>query len=159
MFIVWKGGSKLSEQGDIGIKGIVIIAVLMALISFGTMYFFMNYFLETPASEDTQVTNRQEIGPTYDLGDFVVNLSGTRGYQIIQADIVVEISNEDTREELDRREPQIRDAVIRILRRQSTEDLEEPGTDQIKEEIINKVNNMLSDGQLTNVWFTRMVIQ
>ena len=155
-----EGGRKLSEQGDIGVKSIVIIALLMAIISFGTMYVFMTYFIDSPANNgEPDLSSRRDIGPTYELGDFVVNLSGTRGYQIIQADIVVELANENEPEELQRREPQIRDTVIRILRRQSAEDLEEPGTNRIKEEIQNEINEMLIEGRITNVWFTRLVVQ
>lgn len=148
----------MSERGDVTVKLVIGIAVLMIIIAAGTSYLFMNMFLDSPDTE-TAAGENQEIGPTYDLGDFVVNLSGTRGYQIIQADIVVEVSTESTKEDLESRNPQVRDAIIRILRNQTTEDLQDPEIEQLKNEIQRRLNQVITEGEVTDVWFTRMVVQ
>ena len=148
----------MSERGDVTIKAVIGIALVMIVVAAGTSYLFMNMFMDSPESA-TQEEQSRDIGPTYELGDFVVNLSGTRGYQIIQADIVVEVSSEATKEDLEKRTPQIQDTIIRILRNQTTEDLQEPEIDGLKNEIQTRLNQILTEGEVTEVWFTRMVVQ
>ena len=46
-----------------------------------------------------------------------MNLTGSRGYQYVQASIVVEVSTDNVIDELEKRSPQIRDCIIAILRR------------------------------------------
>lgn len=132
------------------------IAILMVVIAAGTSYMFMNFFAE---KSDKVVAGKQGIGPTYSLGDFVVNLSGSGGYQYIKANIVVEVNRDSLVEELDMRSPQIRDKIITILRRQKLEDIQEPGTKVLKNQIITSVNEILSGGKITSVWFTQLVVQ
>lgn len=145
----------MSERGEVTVKLIIGIALLMIVIATGTSYLFMNFFMR---SEDN-VVKSEEIGPTYPLGEFIVNLADTRGYQLIQANIVVEVENEKAIEELDRREPQIRDRINSILRSQRLQDLEEPGVKALKTQIKEALNNILPDQYVSSVWFTRILVQ
>ena len=147
----------MSERGDISVKAVIGIALLMIIVAAGTSYLFMNIFMDSSGGEAPEM--RRQPGPTYDLGGFIVNLSGARGYQIIQADIVVEVRSDETKDDLERRTPQVRDTIIRILRRQSVEDLAEPEIDSLKEEIKERLNEVLSEGEILEVWFTRLVVQ
>lgn len=137
-------------------KSILGIALLMVVIAIGTSYGFMRFL---NSNDNVQVVNQNAIGPTYSLGDFVVNLSGTRGYQYIRASIVVEVSTENVIAELEKRGPQIRDNIIGILRDQQVTDIEEPGAKVIKNRIITKLNDILRTGDITQVWFTQLVVQ
>lgn len=145
----------MAKEG-LSFKSIMGIALLMVVIAVGTSYGFMR-FLNT--NNNTQVINENAIGPTYSLGDFVVNLSGTRGYQYIRASIVVEVSTENVIAELEKRGPQIRDNIIGILRDQQVADIEEPGARVIKNRVITKLNDILRTGDITQVWFTQLVVQ
>ncbi len=145
-------------KDGVGLKTIIVIGILMILIAAVTSYTFMTFF--SSYGNDQDVTgNAANIGPTYNLGDFVVNLSGTGGYQYIQASIVVEMNNEKVVAELERRSPQIRDIIISILREQKIKDIEEPRAEVIKNQIEVKTNQVLNTGQITNVWFTQLVVQ
>ena len=145
----------MSERGEVTVKLIIGIAVLMIVIATATSYLFMNFFMR---SEDT-VVRGEDIGPTYPLGEFIVNLADTRGYQLIQANIVVEVENENVIKELDKREPQIRDRINSILRSQRMQDLEEPGVKALKTQIKEALNNILPDQYVSSVWFTRILVQ
>lgn len=136
-------------------KSILGIAVLMLIIAAGTSYGFMKLFLHESVEKAREVT----IGPTYSLGDFVVNLTGSRGYQYIQASIVVEVSTENVLSELEKRSPQIRDCIIAILRDQKMANIEEADAQTIKNRIMVSLNSLLSTGQITQVWFTQLVVQ
>ncbi|MFW5984680.1 MAG: flagellar basal body-associated FliL family protein [Halanaerobiaceae bacterium] len=148
----------MSERGDISVKAIIGIVILMIVVAAGTSYMFMNFYLNASNDEDDNTEQSKKMGPSYELGEYVVNLSG-RGYQVIQAEIVVEINDEGAKKDLEKREPQIRDNVIRILRRQSLEDLQDPEIDALKEELKTSLNERLTEGEITEVWFTRLVAQ
>lgn len=136
-------------------RSVLAIAVLMLVIAAGTSYGFMMFFMHGSTERAREVT----IGPTYSLGDFVVNLTAGRGYQYIQASIVVEVSTENVIEELEKRSPQIRDCIIAILRDQTVTDIEEPDAQTIKNRIMASLNSLLLTGQITQVWFTQLVVQ
>ena len=136
-------------------RSVLAIAVLMLVIAAGTSYGFMMFFMHGSTERAREVT----IGPTYSLGDFVVNLTAGRGYQYIQASIVVEVSTENVIEELEKRSPQIRDCIIAILRDQTVADIEEADAQTIKNRIMASLNSLLYTGQITQVWFTQLVVQ
>lgn len=145
----------MANEG-LSFKSILGIALLVVLIAVGTSYGFMR-FLTT--NNNVQTANKITIGPTYSLGDFVVNLSGTRGYQYIKASIVVEVSTDNVISELEKRSPQVRDGIISILRDQKVADIEEADANVIKNRIMAKLNDILGTGDITRVWFTQLVVQ
>lgn len=136
-------------------KSVLAIALLMLIIAASTSYGFMRFFMLSNSEKVREVT----IGPTYSLGDFVVNLTGSRGYQYVQASIVVEVSTDNVIDELEKRSPQIRDCIIAILRDQTVADIEEPDAQTIKNRIMASLNSLLYTGQITQVWFTQLVVQ
>ncbi|AZO94049.1 flagellar basal body-associated FliL family protein [Halocella sp. SP3-1] len=145
----------MANEG-LSFKSILGIALLMVVIAIGTSYGFMKFIT---TNDNSPVLNENAIGPTYSLGDFVVNLSGTRGYQYIRASIVVEVSTDNVITELEKRSPQVRDSIIGILRDQQVADIEEPGARVIKNRLITKLNDILRTGDITQVWFTQLVVQ
>ncbi|QTL96968.1 flagellar basal body-associated protein FliL [Iocasia frigidifontis] len=145
----------MANEG-LSFKSILGIALLMVVIAIGTSYGFMKFIT---TNDNSQTLNENAIGPTYSLGDFVVNLSGTRGYQYIRASIVVEVSTDNVITELEKRSPQVRDSIIGILRDQQVADIEEPGARVIKNRLITKLNDILRTGDITQVWFTQLVVQ
>jgi flagellar protein FliL len=133
----------------------MIIVVIAGVTSFGLMY----YFNSSNEKEDSKVLTDNGIGPTYQMGEFVVNLSGTGGYQFIKASIVLETDEKNLFKELDKRDPQLRDMIIAILREQKLTDIEDPGAGVIKNRIKTTLNQVLTTGEIKSVWFTELVIQ
>ena len=128
-----------------------LIVVLAAATSFGVLWYM------TRDTGPDEIEDR--MGPTYQLGEYTVNLSGTGGFQYLQTNIVVEVSDEEVLEEIDKRSPQIDDAIISTLRRQSIDEIQEPGAHEIKQQLIDSINNALGHGEIRNVWFTQFVVQ
>lgn len=144
----------MAKEG-LSFKSVLAIALLMLIIAASTSYGFMRFFMLSNSEKVREVT----IGPTYSLGDFVVNLTGSRGYQYVQASIVVEVSTDNVIDELEKRSPQIRDCIIAILRDQTVTDIEEADAQTIKNRIMASLNSLLYTGQITQVWFTQLVVQ
>ena len=144
----------MAKEG-LSFKSVLAIALLMLIIAASTSYGFMRFFMLSNSEKVREVT----IGPTYSLGDFVVNLTDSRGYQYVQASIVVEVSTDNVIDELEKRSPQIRDCIIAILRDQTVTDIEEADAQTIKNRIMASLNSLLYTGQITQVWFTQLVVQ
>lgn len=147
-----------------GLMRLIIIAVsiviVLSIIGFVMVKFINPNNVEMNIAGAKQEKEKvEEIGPTYELGDFTVNFAEENNYQFLKASIVFELSHNKLKEELNSRNPQIRDLTISILRSQTPEDIKSPSTDMIKKEIKTKVNDRLNTGEIKNVWFTQLVIQ
>lgn len=147
------------NNNGLSFKVIVLMMVAMIIITGIFSYLFMSFFASKNDSEQTRDRVEEGIGPTYNLGEFIVNLAGSKGYQFIQAAIVVEVNEDKVIKELDKRNPQIRDTIILTLREQKLQDIEDPGADVIKNQLRTRLNLLLSSGEITNVWFTQLVVQ
>ena len=117
---------------------------------------------------------KPEIGPLVSLGsDVIVNITSEAGTDhFLKVNIIFELEAVKDKkgrvdptggpavEEVNKRQPQIRDAVITILRAKTKEKIDEKeGKDLIRSEIINTVNNFLISGRIKNVYFQDFVIQ
>lgn len=156
----------MAEENNSGLnlKVLIIMMVVMIIITGIFSYVFMSYFVNKNGSnQNQQVTTEEEsnqsIGDTYSLGDYVVNLAGSGGYQFIKASIVVEVDDQKVISELEKRNPQIRDIIIVTLREQKIEDIEDPEATIIKNQILTRINEVLSKGMVESVWFTQFVVQ
>ncbi|MGM0501127.1 MAG: flagellar basal body-associated FliL family protein [Bacillota bacterium] len=140
---------------------LIIAVVLSVLLATGVSYFMMVKFggLGNGEQEEQEQEEKvKELGPTHSLDQFLVNLSGSNSY--VKLKIALEVDNEDVIEEIDDRSPQIRDTIISILRSRKMEEIKGDSSAQsLREEIRNKINQLLANGQVTNVFFTEFVVQ
>ena len=156
------------EQGRSGKKKLIILLVLLLLIGGGGGFAAYKFFLapkdkeEKDKSEEIikETQNVEQIGIMYDLGNFVVNLADKDADRYLKINIVLEIENEQVKMELEKRLPQIKDAITTLLITKTSEDLKTAeGMELLKEEIIKRVNALLPLGGVKNVYFTEFVIQ
>jgi flagellar FliL protein len=91
-----------------------------------------------------------------------VNIRSEEGFEhFLKTNIVLELdSGEKTGEEVSKRIPQIRDLVINILASKTKEKIiEKEGKDQVRSEIINNINQLMSNGMIRNIYFQDFIIQ
>jgi flagellar FliL protein len=61
---------------------------------------------------------------------------------------------------MDKKKSLIRDIVIRSLSSKTFEEVSTiKGKDRLKDEIVTKINDILADGQIRNIFFTDFVVQ
>ena len=148
----------MAENDGNNLKLFIIMGILMVIIAVGSSFMFMTYF--SSSAEDTEEkTQKESRGPSYALGEFVVNLSLNSSYKYLKANIVVAAESEAVKKELENRDPQIRDNIISILREQTLDDIKEPNAKIIKNQIKTKLNQILTSGKVNEVWFTQLVVQ
>jgi len=150
----------MAEDGQMNYKMLALIVVLVVIITGVASFTFFTYFSVSGDDENSkEVQSIEDIRPTYQVGDFTVNISNNNQISFVRASLVFELENAELAEELDKRSSQIRDRIISTLRAQNEEILEEPGADTIKEIVKEKINQLLISGRVTNVWFTDLVVQ
>ncbi len=148
---------------------IVIIVLLVILLIVGGLvaYFLLSEDNNSEQPQEPQkvekkrkVKNMTEIGPIYPLDQFIVNLVSNNANRYLKCKIDLELDSPELQQEVDKKLPAIRDLVIRILSSKSVEEIQTAkGKEKLKEEIKRKINEILSTGEIRNVYFTEFVIQ
>ncbi len=156
------------EQGG-GKKKLLIILLVLLLLGGGGGFAAYKFLLAGDDKEEEkdkaeeivkETQSIEQIGIMYDLGNFVVNLADKDADRYLKINIVLEIENEQVKLELEKRLPQIKDAITTLLITKTSEDLKTAeGMELLKEEIIKRVNAILPLGGVKNVYFTEFVIQ
>ena len=100
------------------------------------------------------------VRPMYPLDQFLVNPISETGSRYLKMEINLELSSELLTPEMDQKKPLLRDIVIRILTSKTYEDISTAkGKERLKDEIASKLNEILRDGYIKNVFFTDFIVQ
>ena len=156
------------EGGGNKLLLIVIVILLLVLLIIGGL---VAYFLLSGEEEEEQIKSQKiekkkkvssmtEIGPIYPLDRFIVNLLSNNSNRYLKCKIDLELDSPDLQEEIDKKLSPIRDLIIRILSSKTVEEIQtSKGKEKLKEEIKRKINEILTTGEIRNVYFTEFVIQ
>lgn len=152
----------MARKVEIDSKFLILAVALVIIASVGSA--FTAYLMISGSNifgqKDTELQQKQDIGPTYDIGDFTVNLAGGTSLRFIRTGIVLEVDDKSVVAEAERRKPQIRDRIISVLRRCTLNNLTaEDGLDKLKDNIIESINEFLISGQIVDVFFIDLVFQ
>ncbi len=145
-----KGGSK---------KIIFLIPLVLILLAGGGggAYFFL--FAKKDKKEATAPLPTQ-VGVMMDLGVFTVNLADSGVDAYARVSITIELSNEKVRQEVDRRLPIIKDAIIDVISSKTSSFVRTPeGRENLRLELIKRINTILFEGGVRNIYFTEFVVQ
>jgi len=140
----------------------IVIAVVVLLVLGGGGFVSWKTFLN-PAQEDDgkeEKPERVQLGPTFPLEMFIVNLAGTSGERYLKVRMELELKESQLAEELGKRKPQIRDTILLLLSSKSFEDVATfRGKTRIRNEITTRLNTFLAPGSIKKVYFTEFVVQ
>jgi len=105
-------------------------------------------------------TDHLTIGPMYPMAPFVVNLLSETGNRFLKVAVDLELSDAKAQPEMDHKKSLVRDIIIRTFSSKTFEEISTlKGKDKLKEEVLDKINENLSDGQIKNIYFTDFVVQ
>jgi len=147
---------------------VIIVLLLILLVVGGLVAYFLLSGDDNPeqpqepqkVEKKREVKNMTEIGPIYPLDQFIVNLVSNNANRYLKCKIDLELDSPELQQEVDKKLPAIRDLIIRILSSKSVEEIQTAkGKEKLKEEIKRKINEMLTTGEIRNVYFTEFVIQ
>ncbi|WP_125152182.1 flagellar basal body-associated FliL family protein [Clostridium rectalis] len=97
---------------------------------------------------------------TYDMEEFLVNLADEDGKRFVKAKIFLGYENKKLTKEMENKKPIIRDAINNVLRSKKAKDISNSkGLEQVKTDILNKINLMFENGRCDSVYFNEILIQ
>lgn len=151
-----------------GRSKLLVISALVLVLA-GSLFFlsrqgYMGFLgvVGTSHGPSGQGEKQATIGTVHvdDLGVFTVNLADPGYHRYLRCEIAVEYLNPDTGTELKDKSPRVRDAVLRVLRSKTSSQLG-PGssTEQLRKELIATVNQELSVGKISGLYFKEFIIQ
>lgn len=160
---------KEKEKGN-GLK-IIIIILLTLILVFGVAFGgYMMLSSKKPEKSIKNVKNKvqnstaNELSPyTYGLDEFLVNLADASGKRFLKVHLYLGYDTEEEKKmaaELEEKTPELRDAVNSILRsKKSTDITVQKNLNNLKKEIIERINPYFEYGQITNVYFYDILVQ
>lgn len=129
-----------------------MVVVLLVVIGAGAWY-----VMGVRASNTGPPSAGDLAKSRYDLPQMTTNLAGG---SVVQLQVALQADSPKTKEELDLRKVQVQDAVIGILHNWKREDLDKPqGLEKLKGEIMKKVNELLRDGRVQQVYLASIIVQ
>lgn len=112
-----------------------------------------------PQAPNQRGSDFANIGPMYPLQPFTLNLLSDTGSRYVKCTIQLEQNIETLTPELDKKVAIIRDIIIRTLTAKTFEEISTAkGKERLKDELVGKINEILTDGFIKNVYFTDFVV-
>lgn len=140
----------------------IIIGVVLLVVVAGAAAFLVPKFLNKGAAEgedaSVEEVTSDEPGEYYEMREFVVNLSEVTRY--LKTRIVLEVDSAKAVDEIEAKNPRIRDDVLILLSSKSTTELSDlAGKNQLKDQLTFRINRVLKKGRVMNIYFKQFVIQ
>jgi len=108
----------------------------------------------------TRSTNLLSIGPVYPMDAFIVNLLSESGSRYLKVSLDIELSSSKLAAEMDAKRSVVRDIIIRTLSSKTFEEVSTfKGKERLKDEVVTRINEVLADGHVRNIFFTDFVVQ
>lgn len=144
---------------------ILLVIIIVGLLGLAAGFYFFNIkgnstaAAATTAKTSTTSENKGVSTLTFAVDDFLVNLSDEGGKRYIKVKVFIGYDNAKLSKELEIKKPIIRDAANSVLRAKKTTDFTEKGTEDVKKELLTRINPILSEGKANNIYFYEILIQ
>ena len=158
-------------------KGLLIAIIAVIVLGAGAAGFFVfQGKSQKAAAEPGKDAQKTEAGATqgegakgegsassgsiFKLEPFIVNLQDNSGTRYLKLTVNLEVSSNTPASELESKSGQIRDSLIILLSSKSYADVGTvEGKYQLRDEILQRVNQYLAHGKVKTAYFTEFVIQ
>ena len=130
------------QQGGGKKKLIILLAVLLLLLGGGggAAYKFLVLDKQSDKQENKaekiqeEIRNVENIGIMYEVGTFVVNLADKDADRYLKVTVILEIENEQVKQEVEKRLPQIKDSITTLLFTKTSRELKTAeGVEKLKD--------------------------
>lgn len=101
-----------------------------------------------------------EMGLVYVIDNLTVNTLGSNGYRIVVAELTLESKEQAVIDEIEAREPQLRDVFIKYLRSHSANEISSLSfQEDSRSELIKIVNEHLNSGVIDSLYYVKLILQ
>jgi flagellar FliL protein len=129
----------------------------------GAAWFFMGGKDEKSGTHEEQAKvdgAHEEPGPIMELEPFLLNLADREELRFLKVSIKLELDRPEEKTDFHNKVPAIRDALLVLLSSKESQILRTVnGKRRVREEIMTRVNGVMSKGKVANVFFTDFIIQ
>ncbi len=140
-----------------------LVSVLLLGGGGGAAWFFMGGKKEEGekhAAEGHDEGHAEEPGPVMELDPFLLNLADRDDLRFLKVSIKLELDRPEEKTDFQSKVPAIRDALLVLLSSKESQLLRTVnGKRRVREEIMTRVNGVMSKGKISNVFFTDFIIQ
>jgi len=148
--------SKTKKGGKKKFLLFLIIGVLIIALAGGVVAFLTS---KKEGKEKGKVTRHKDT-IIYNMEPIVVNLFDPTGKRYLQVSLALELENKKLEEEIKHNEPKIKDAIIMVLSSKTPEEVLQPGAKElIKNELLHKINSILGEKVVLNVYITQYIVE
>ncbi|NDV18814.1 flagellar basal body protein FliL [Pseudodesulfovibrio sp. JC047] len=148
------------------LKWIIILVVLIAL-GVGAYFAYTMFFASSDTTSTASENAPQSQAPLEDLEGqlvplptFLVNLADPLGRRYLKLGIEVEVRDADAQTALTKYEAKVKDTLLLLLSSKTYEGLSTMKAKvELKQEIADRLNQILGNGSVLRVYITEMVIQ
>lgn len=177
-----KEGESAASGGKKKLFLIIGLVVIVLLAGGGAAFFLMK---KSPDAHDTKdahgtkdghegkeaadpaknvpvpdINQQADIGPQVNIDEFIVNIISGDTAHYVKTSLTLELTNAEVKGEVEKRMPQMRDAILLLIGNKTYEELQDlQGKKQLKAEITSKINSFLKVGKVKAVYFTNFVVQ
>ncbi len=147
----------------------ILLLVILLLLGGGGYFAYLKFFSgsdQKPAEQQTEGQAAEQAAPeqgehqVVTLPTFLVNLADPLGRRYLKMTIDVEVVGPEAADDLNKNMPKVRDAIILLLSSKTYADLATlENKTLLKMEIVKKLNLVLGKPDVSQVYFTEMVIQ
>jgi flagellar FliL protein len=154
----------------LAIKKLVMIGVPVFLVQLVMLFFVATKFVGSPstgpasqAAESAPPSKGEEgaEGPRmFVVKDLIVNPAGTNGTRFLLLTVGIEASTGEGLKELEGKEIQVRDVLNTVLTSKGLDELAGvERREELRGEIQTKLGTLIKAGAVTNVYFSKFIIQ
>jgi flagellar protein FliL len=162
-----EGGEEEAPPKKSPLKWIIIGVVVLVLTGGGYVGWSMvqkspdtGDAVETQANPEDAPLPEDTVGLMFSMDPFVVNLNESGGKRYLKSKIEIEYTGDPVRTELTGRLPQLRDVILVHLSSKTMEEIQSvDGKIELKNALIQRINQVLKQGKVRNLYFTQFVIQ
>ncbi len=150
-------------------KGAIIIIIIAILISIATIIMtklvlwprYQDYKANKKKAQVEQIDpSKKEVGDIYEMDSFTVNTYQSAGRRFAKIKVSLATSDSDVISELEKRNPQIRDLLIKYYRSKTVADLTHPSfSDSSAAVLVEQINDIISTGKVTHLFYQELLIQ
>ena len=141
-----------------------IILGVVLLLAGGGGFFAYTKFMAPPPDAGEEKPEEEElpepVGEMVTMNEFVVNLADPKGKRYLKCTISLEVETVEMVERVQKMEPKLRDVVIMLLSSLSFEEVMTPeGKIRIRDELLERFNQIARPDKIKHLYFTDFVVQ
>ncbi|SRR6056297_809660 len=150
-------------------KGAIIIIIVAIVISIATIVLskiilwpkYQEYQANKKKEQVEQIVPaKKEVGEIYEMDSFTVNTYQSAGRRFAKIKVSLATADNDVISELEKRNPQILDLLIKYYRSKTVADLTHPSfSDSSAAVLVEQINDILSNGKVTHLFYQELLIQ